>query len=319
MTDTTIPADAREPPEHRLLVRYMLASLAAAIATILLKVLAAAVTGSVGFLSDAMESGVNFTAAVVALLALRAAARPADAQHEFGHGKAEYLSAAVEGTLVFVAATAIVWTSVRRLLDPTPLDQAGLGLALSSAASLVNLAVGVALVRAGRRHRSILLLADGTHLLTDVWTSAGVLVGIASVAVFGWEVLDPIVALLVGVNILRTGYSLVKRSVTGLLDAALPEGDLATIEAVLGRYRDHEPVHVRALRSREAGRQRFTYVTLAVPGDWTVERGHDLSERLERDIERALPGATVFTHIENDEPAGKERPLAEVDGNRTRL
>ena len=306
---TTAPVAGLEASQHRLLVRFMLLSPAAAIATILLKFLAAAVTGSVGFLSDAMESGVNLVAAVVALFALRTAARPADAVHEFGHGKAEYLSAAVEGTLVFVAATSIVWTAVQRLLDPAPLEQAGLGLALSTAASALNLAVGLALVRAGRAHRSITLLADGKHLLTDVWTSGGVLVGIALVAVFDWELLDPIVALLVGVNILRTGYSLVKRSITGLLDAALPAEDLATIERVLERYRGCEMVRINAPRSREAGRQRFIYLDLAVPGDWTIQQSNDLSKRLETDIARELTGATVFTHIETHEPADPTRPI----------
>ena len=307
---TTAPTVGYEAAQHRLLVRYMLLSLAAAIVTILLKVLAAAVTGSVGFLSDAMESGVNLVAAVVALLALRAAARPPDAEHEFGHGKAEYLSAAVEGTLVFVAATSIVWTAVQRLLDPAPLEQPGLGLGFSTGAAALNLVVGLALVRAGRAHRSITLLADGKHLLTDVWTSGGVLVGIALVAVFGWEVLDPIVALFVGVNILRTGYSLVKRSMSGLLDAALPAEDLATIQRVLDRYRGCESVRIHAPRSREAGRQRFVYLDLAVPGDWTVRQGHDLSKRLETDIARELAGATVFTHVEAREPSDPNRPVS---------
>ena len=265
MTATDTSRSARDEGGHRLLVRYMLLSLAAAVATILLKVLAAAITGSVGFLSDAMESGVNLVAAVVALLALRTAARPPDAVHEFGHGKAEYLSAAVEGILVFVAATAIVWTAVQRLLEPAPLEQAGLGLALSTGASVINLAVGVALVRAGRTHRSITLLADGKHLLTDVWTSGGVLVGIALVAVFDWEMLD--------------------------------------------RYRECEFVRIHAPRSREAGRQRFIYLNLAVPGDWTVQQGHDLSERLERDIARELDDTTVFTHIETHEPSDPDRPI----------
>jgi cation diffusion facilitator family transporter len=308
MTTTDAATAGRDASVHRLLVRYMLVSLAAAIVTILLKGLAAAITGSVGLLSDAMESGVNLVAAIVALFALRTAARPPDAVHEFGHGKAEYLSAAFEGVLVFAAGTTIVWTAVDRLLAPAPLERAALGLALSTGASVVNLAVGVALVRAGRAHRSITLLADGKHLLTDVWTSGGVLVGIALVAVFGWEALDPIVALLVGVNVFRTGYSLVKRSITGLLDAALPTEDLATIQRVLDRYRGCEAVHIRAPRSREAGRQRFIYLNLALPGDWTVQQGHDLSERLEADIAHELAGATVFTQIETQEPVDPNRP-----------
>ena len=284
--------------ENRLLVRYMIVSIVAAVTTITLKTLAAALTGSVGLLSDALESGVNLVAAVVALLALLLAARPADLRHDFGHGKAEYLSAAVEGGMVFIAAGAIVWSAIQRLLHPAALEQPGLGLALSSGAALVNLAVGVALVRVGRRHRSITLIADGKHLLTDVWTSAGVLVGIALVAIFDWRLLDPLVALLVGLNILRTGYSLLRRSVVGLLDAALPAEEVDKVEAVLERHRAEQGVDFGPLRTRESGRQRFVYVPMTVPARWTVRQSHDLTERLEADIERALPGAVTFTHVE---------------------
>jgi cation diffusion facilitator family transporter len=245
-----------------------------------------------------MESGVNLIAACVGLGALAVAARPPDTAHEFGHGKAEYLSAGVEGGLVFVAAGAILWTSIQRLLHPIALEQAGWGLALSTGASLVNLGVGLLLGRAGRRHRSMVLVADGRHLLTDVWTSAGVLVGIALVAITGWQPLDPIVALLVGVNILRIGYDLVRRSLSGLLDAALPAGEIARIEAVLGRHRGEGPVRIDAPRTREAGRQRFVYLNVAVPGSWTVARSHDLADALERDIDHELPGAATFVHIE---------------------
>lgn len=287
--------------QHRLLVRYVLLSVAAALTTMALKAGAAAVTGSVGFLSDALESGVNLVAALVALLALRTAVRPPDDDHDFGHGKAEYLSAAVEGGMVFVAAAAIVWTSVDRLVHPMPLDRAGIGLVLSTVASLVNLGVGVALVRVGRRHRSVTLEADGRHLLTDVWTSAGVLVGIVLVAVFEWEVLDPIVALLVGVNILRVGIGLVRRSVVGLLDASLPPDDVAAVGEVIDRYRRERGVDFHALRTRESGRQRFVYVHVLVPGAWTVQRGHDLLEELEADIARTLPGTVTFTHLEPQE------------------
>ena len=232
---------------QRTLIRFVLLSLAAAVATIILKLIAASITGSVGLLSDAMESGVNLVAALVALWALRLAARPPDAVHQFGHGKAEYISAAVEGGMVFVAATVIVVTSVRRLVDPAPLESAGLGLAVSTLASGINLAVGLALLRAGRRHRSLTLEAGGKHLLTDVVTLGGVLVGVALVAIFNLELLDPIVALLVGVNIVFTGYQLVRRSLSGILDAALPAGDIAEIEAVLDRYRT-EGVDFHALR-----------------------------------------------------------------------
>ena len=297
-TDQTPPIVPTGIAPHRLLIRYMWASLAAAVATIGLKVLAAVITGSVGFLSDAMESGVNLVAAAVGLAALSVAARPPDPTHEFGHGKAEYVSAGVEGALVFVAAGAILWTSIQRLLHPMALEQAGWGLALSTGASLINLGVGLMLVKAGRRHRSMALAADGRHLLTDVWTSVGVLAGIALVAVTGWQPLDPIVALLVGVNILRIGYDLLRRSLSGLLDATLPPEDLARVQAVLDRHRAEGPSLIAPPRTREAGRQRFVYLTVSVPGDWTVTRGHELADILERDIEAALPGAATFVHIQ---------------------
>lgn len=296
MTGTS-PAVAPDA-QQRTLVRLMLLSVAAAVVTIALKSVAAAVTGSVGFLSDALESLVNLAAALVALWAVRLAAQPPDLGHHFGHGKAEYLSAAVEGGLIFVAAAAILWTSVQRLVDPVPIEQPGIGLGLSTLAAVVNLVVGAILIRAGRRERSIALEADGRHLLTDVVTSVGVLVGIGLVAIFDWYVLDPIVALAVGVNILYTGYGLLRRSVTGLLDAAIPAAELARVEQVLAEFRAREPVDFHALRSRESGRQRFVYVHLLLPDGWTVKRGHDLAEELSTAIEGALPGAHSFVHME---------------------
>lgn len=296
---TAIPLSKQQ--EHRLLSRFMLLSLAAAILTMALKAGAAVVTGSVGFLSDALESGVNVVAAVVALWALRVAARPRDADHHFGHGKAEYLSALVEGAMIFVAATAIIWSAVERLMSPAPLVQPGLGLALSTVAAGINLAVGVTLLRVGRRHRSITLVADGKHLLTDVWTSAGVIVGIALVALTNWHPLDPIVALVVGVNILLTGYRLLRGSMSSLLSAALPEKDHAAVDAVLDRYRSEYPVEFAPLRTVESGRQRLVFVVLTVPGEWTVQAAHDLADRLETDIDAALPHTETFIHVE---PAG---------------
>ncbi len=293
-----------DPAQQRLLVRYILLSLGAAVVTIALKLLAALLTGSVAFLSDAMESGVNLVAAVVALVALRAAARPADDDHHFGHGKAEYLSAAVEGGMIFVAAGAIVWAAVGRLIDPEPLEQTGLGLTLSTGAAIVNLAIGWAILQAGRRHRSMTLVADGRHLLTDVVTSAGVLLGVALVALTGEEILDPIVALLAGLNILWTGWQLIHRSVIGLLDAALPPEDAERIHEVIDAIRAEQPVDFHALRTRESGRQRFVYVHLLVPDEWTVKRGHDLAERVEDEVAAALPGAVTFVHLEpRDDPA----------------
>jgi len=295
MTELARPAG---PHEDRLLFRFMLLSLAAAVVTIALKVAAAAITGSVGFLSDAMESGVNLVAAVVALFALRVAARPSDASHHFGHGKAEYLSALVEGAMIFVAATLIVWTSIQRLLAPAPVLQPGIGLALSTVASLVNLAVGVTLQRVGRAHRSATLVADGKHLVTDVWTSVGVLVGIALVALTGWQPLDPIVALAVGVNILWTGYRLLRGSVSGLLSATLPEHERAQIDTVLDRYRAERGVSFAPLRTVESGRQRFVFAVVTVPAAWTVQAAHDLTVQLEADIDEVLPGTETFVHVE---------------------
>lgn len=294
MTGSGRPADRRE---HDLLFRYMLLSVGAAIVTIALKTGAAVVTGSVGFLSDALESGVNLVAAVVALFALRVAARPADASHHFGHGKAEYLSALVEGAMVFVAAAAIVWTSVQRLLEPAPLTQPGIGLVLSTVASVINLAVSLVLTRVGRARRSPTLIADGKHLMTDVWTSGGVLVGIFLVAVTGWQVLDPIVALAVGLNILVTGYKLLRGSVSGLLSAALPAEEMRTLDEALARYQQLG-VSFAPLRTVESGRKRYVFVVAAVPGTWTVAAAHDVADQIEADVDAALPGTETFVHIE---------------------
>jgi cation diffusion facilitator family transporter len=279
------------------LERYAWLSIAAALTTIALKSAAAWVTGSVGLLSDALESGVNLVAAVVALVALKASGRPPSTHHHFGLGKAEYLSAAVEGGMIFVAAVAIVWTAIDRLINPQPIEQLGVGLAISAVAAVINLVVGLMLVRVGREHRSITLEADGKHLLTDVWTSVGVLIGVGLVALTGWQPLDPLVALAVGVNILVTGFVLLRRSGAGLLDVALPAADQAKVAAVMADY-EADGVVFHALRTREAGRQRFVYVHLLVPGQWSVQRGHDVCEQFERDVALALPGATTFTHLE---------------------
>ena len=296
-----------EPDPQRTLVRFMLLSIAAAIVTIALKVAAARVTGSVGFLSDAIESGVNLVAAVIALWAITVAVRPPDLEHHFGHGKAEYLSAAFEGSMILVASIAIIWTAIGRLRDPQPLVQPGIGLVLSTGAALVNLAVGLALVRAGRRHRSITLVADGRHLLTDVVTSGGVLFGVALVAIFDWPILDPLVALAVGFNVLWTGFGLLRRSVSGILDAALPAADQAAIGEVLDRWRRQEQIDFHALRSRESGRQRFVYMHVLVPDRWSVKHAHDVTEAVKADIAAVLPGVATFAHIEPiDDPASYE-------------
>lgn len=285
--------------------RLMLLSLAAGLSTMALKGVAAAVTGSVGLLSDALESGVNVVAATVGLIALRAAAKPPDNDHQFGHGKAEYLSAGVEGGMVLTAAVLIVWTSIRRLIHLEPLDQPGLGLALSGVAALINLVVGVVLIRVGSRYRSITVEADGHHLLTDVWTSVGVLAAVAINAVFDVPIIDPLVALFVGVNILVVGYGLLRRSVFGLLDGALPPEDSERIMAILRRHCEEDRVEFGRIRTREAGRQRFIHLTMYVPGDWSVTRSHDLADLVESEISAELAGAKTFTHVEPiDEASG---------------
>jgi cation diffusion facilitator family transporter len=272
-------------------------SVAAAIATILLKAAAAYITGSVGFLSDAMESGVNLVAAIVALIALKVSTKPADENHHFGHGKAEYLSALVEGLMIFIAATSIIWAAVGRLMNPRLIEQPGIGLVLSSVASVINLAVGMLLIRKGRQYRSVTLVADGKHLLTDVWTSVGVLVGIGLVWLTKWPPLDPIIALLVGVNILWTGYGLLKRSMIGLLSAAIPPEEEAQIEAILEEF-SAVGVTFLPLRTIEAGRQRQVFVIIQVPPDWTVGYTHDICDEIEERIEATLPRTETFIHAE---------------------
>jgi cation diffusion facilitator family transporter len=279
------------------LTRFAWLSIAAALLTIGLKSGAYLLTGSVGLLSDAAESLVNLVAAVVALIALRVAARPADDNHNFGHGKAEYFSAGIEGLMIFVAAGFILVSSVQRFLDPIELESVGLGLAISFVATVVNWVVGLLLLKAGATHRSVTLTADGKHLLTDVWTSVGVIIGVLLVALTGWQRLDPVVAAVVGVNILVTGFRLVSQSLISLLDAALPAKDLARVTAVLDRMRTAD-VDFTKVRTRESGRHRFVTLTVLVPPHWTVERGHTLADQVEVAIALDLPDTDVQTHLE---------------------
>ncbi len=283
---------------QRLLERFIWLSIATAVATVSIKGFAAYVSNSIGLWSDAMESTVNLVAALVALWALRLSAKPADFNHDFGHGKAEYVSAAVEGTLIFVAAAVIIYSAIDRILVPAPLEQLSLGLILSAVATVLNLATGLLLVRAGRTHRSMTLEADGKHLLTDVWTSVGVLVAMGLVFITGWKILDPIIALLMGLNILFTGYRLVRRSVVGLLDGTLPPEEVAVVSDALHRVCEDPRVEITDVRTRESGRQRFVYATLTVPGSWTVKRSHAMADEVEGAIDSALPGTTTFVHIE---------------------
>lgn len=277
-------------------------SIAAAVATIALKATAWLLTGSVGFLSDAAESIVNVVGALVALIAVRVSVRPPDDDHAYGHEKAEYLSAGAEGALILAAAVGIAWVAVARLLDPQPLSDVGVGVAVSAVAAGLNLIVATLLIRVGREQRSITLEADGRHLMTDVWTSIGVIVGVIAVLLTGWERLDPIIALLVALNIVRTGIQLLGRSAGGLMDHSLGPAEQAEIQAVLDAHRE-DGVEFHALRTRQAGRRAFVSLHLLVPGAWTVQQGHDLAERVERDLRERLPYATVFTHVEPREDA----------------
>jgi cation diffusion facilitator family transporter len=279
------------------LARLLWLSIAAAVVTIGLKSAAWMLTDSVGLLSDAAESLVNLVAATVALATLHWASQPPDPQHRYGHEKAEYFSAGLEGGMILLAALSIAWFAAERLLHPAPIAHVVPGLLASGVASVVNLGVGIELVREGRRQGSIVVEADGRHLLTDVWTSVGVIVGVTAVAVTGVERLDPLIALAVALNIVVTGVGLVRRSVDGLMDRSLPEPQQARIAAVLERYAEGA-VSFHALRTRRAGRRSFISVHVLVPGSWTVHDGHVLLEGLERDLRDAVPGGTVFTHLE---------------------
>jgi cation diffusion facilitator family transporter len=268
-----------------------------------LKTLAWLLTGSVGLLSDGLESVVNLAGALMAVSMLTVAARPADDEHPHGHDKAEYFSSGVEGTLILIAALSIAVAAVARLLHPRSLEQVGLGLGLAVAAALVNLAVGLVILKAGRRHQSITLEANAHHLFADVWTSAGVVAGVGLVAWTGWRWLDPVVALAVAANILGTGVGIVRRSVVGLMDTALSARDLAALTRAMEPYLT-EGIQYHALRTRQSGARRFMSVHVLVPGAWTVHQGHDLLERLEADIRHALPNISVLTHLESlEDPA----------------
>lgn len=281
-----------------MLQRYAWLSVGAAVATIALKTLAWRLTGSVGLLSDAMESLVNLAAALLALSMLRLAARPPDEAHPHGRFKAEYVASGVEGSLIVFAAVSIVLAALPRLAAPQPIDAPLLGLAVSALATAINLGCGLVLIRAGRRHRSIALEADGKHLLTDVWTSAGVIAGVALVALTGWLILDPLLALAVALHIIWTGAVLMRRSFVGILDAAIGEADIAAIEKIFTEYRQRYAMDFHALRTRQAGSRSFISFHMLVPDDWTVARAHGLSEEIEERIRELVDNAILLTHIE---------------------
>lgn len=285
------------PAPHRDLSRFAWLSIGAALATITLKTIAWQLTGSVGLLSDAAESVVNLVAGIVALIALKIAARPADDDHQFGHSKAEYFSAAIEGIMIFVAASLILVSAIERFLHPRAVENVDIGLVISVIASVINGVAAWVLLRAGRRYRSLTLTADGKHLLTDVWTSAGVVIGVLLVSVTGWQRLDPLLACAVAINIIFMGYKLVAESTMGLMDVVLPKEDNDTIVAVLQHFATTD-VRFHGLRTRAGGRLRFARVDMLVPGAWTVRQGHDLLEDIEQSLKGALPDLEVTIHLE---------------------
>jgi cation diffusion facilitator family transporter len=279
--------------------KFVYLSIAAAIATILIKFSAYLLTNSVGLLSDALESCVNLVAAVVALIMLNLAEKPADKEHVYGHNKAEYFSSAVEGCLIVLAAFSIIWSAVPRIFHPQPLENIGIGLLMAVGASVINLVVSMVLTSSGKKNHSITLEADGKHLMTDVITSGGVLLGIGLVKVTGWIILDAIVAIGVAINIIWTGYLLMRRSALGLLDTAIPLKERDQINHVLDEYRKRN-MEFHSLMTRQAGQRKFISFHLLVPREWTIQQGHNLVEKVENDIRNLFPGTltTVLIHIE---------------------
>lgn len=279
------------------LTKYAWFSIGAALLTIGIKMVAYLTTGSVGLLSDALEGIVNLAAAIVVLITIRIVEQPPDESHQYGHDKAEYFSSGIEGTLIIVAALTILVTGVQRLLDPQPLEQIGLGLILAVLASGINLVVGQLLIRTGKQHDSITLEADGQHLMSDVWTSVGVVVGVALAWVTGLIWLDPLVAILVGLKIAWEGFGIFKRSTHGLMDSAIEAEEVAIVEKILNEQCP-QGVEWHALRTRQSGARRFVSVHILVDGDWTIQKGHDLAEDIERAVQREISNATLFTHVE---------------------
>lgn len=287
----------RERQRRGRLIKVISISIVTAVLTIGLKFAAWLFTGSVGLLADAAESVINLVAAVVALIVILWATRPPDEDHAYGHEKADHLSAGFEGGLIVLAAVSIAYAAVNRLIHPAELEVLGVGIAISVVATGINLMTARLLIRTGREESSAVLDADGRHLMTDVWTSAGVVAGVALVWLTGWQTLDPLIALAVAANIVRTGAGLVKESLSGLMDQALPDEDLAVVNQVLDSYTT-DSIGFHALRTRMAGRRSFISVHLLVPGEWTVQEGHDLAEKIEEDLRSRFDQATVFTHLE---------------------
>ena len=293
--------------EKRSLSKYAWASVFAAIVTIGLKITVYLYTNSVSFLSDALESFINLAVAILAVWIINVSERPPDDDHEFGHYKAEYFSSGIEGTLILLAAVGIVIAAVPRLFAPQPITNIEIGLALSAVAAAINLGVGLLLLKVGKQHDSIVLEADGHHLMTDVWTSVGIFVAIAIVGFTGWIVLDPIIALVVAGSIGWTGYKLIRRSVLGLMDTVIDEESAEKATQILDGYKQKLGIDYHAFRTRKSGARKFIYFHLLVPDDWTVKKGHDLSEEIELKILEKIPRSAVFVHLEPlEDPASFE-------------
>ena len=291
------------------LKKFAYLSIAAAVVTIGLKFSAYLYTGSMGLLSDALESCVNLIAAVVALIMIHISEKPADEGHEFGHTKAEYFSSAIEGGLILVAAFSIIWTAAPKLFHPKDIENVGLGLMISLGASLINLAVSQVLIRNGKKNNSLLLEADGKHLMTDVWTSVGVIAGIGLVKLTGLLILDPIIAILVALNIIWTGFILLKRSADGLMDATINENDLKKVTDYLDELKS-DKVDYHSLMTRQAGQRKFISLHLLIPGEWSVQQGHDYAENIEETIEDMFSElVTVSSHIEPIEDPASMRDI----------
>ena len=279
------------------LTQFAWLSIAAAVTTIGLKTGAYLLTGSVGLLSDAVESIVNLLGGLMALWMLTIAARPADLKHTYGHSKAEYFASGTEGFLILLAAASIAYTAVQRLIHPQDLEKVGWGLGVSATASLINFLVARVLLKAGRKNNSITLEADSAHLMTDVWTSLGVILAVFVVSITHWQIIDPVIALIVAVNIIYTGVHLVGRSVSGLMDVALPPSEQKEIEGILDKYRK-KGIEFHALLTRQSAARKFISVHILVPGDVTVHDGHHIAEEFEHDILDLFNNAVVMTHLE---------------------
>ena len=300
------------------LTRFAWLSIAAAVSTMALKSAAYLLTGSVGLLSDALESGVNLAAAILTLIVLTVVARPPDEEHAYGHEKAEYFSSGAEGSFILIAAAVIAFQAVERLIAPIPLQRLDLGLVMSVVASLINLIVAQVLMRVGRAARSIALEADARHLMTDVWTSGAILIGVGLIALTKWEPLDSIVALAAALGIATAGMGLIRRSILGLMDTALPDEDVEDVRSILATYQP-QGVRYHALRTRQSGARSFVSMHIQVPGTWSVQRGHDLLETIENRVRQTIPSATVFTHVEpiDDPTSWQDQKLDRQDSDPT--